>query len=144
MKAILGRGTKLMYDIGSSIDKWSSRAFDWYCLHRAESMPPWRFGNNSKRGIEHHRILFCYRELNTSHGCTNSPTQRFGLLDRISHYGLRPICMPSGKRMRASLRNFIALRDLQVRSEMRPPKLLTTQPRPTRTWSPFPFRPSTS
>ena len=29
-KAILGRGTKFMHEIGSSSDKWNSRAFDWY------------------------------------------------------------------------------------------------------------------
>ena len=30
VKAISGRGTKLMHDIGISSDKWSSRAFGWY------------------------------------------------------------------------------------------------------------------
>ena len=39
--------------------------------------------------------------------------------------------------MRASFRIIIALRDLQALSEMRPHKLLTTQPRLTLTWSPF-------
>ena len=30
VKAILGRGTKLTHDIGSSSDKWSARALEWY------------------------------------------------------------------------------------------------------------------
>ena len=30
VKAILGRGTKIIHDIGSISDKWSARAFDWY------------------------------------------------------------------------------------------------------------------
>ena len=30
VKAILGRGTQLMHDLGSSSDKCSARAFDWY------------------------------------------------------------------------------------------------------------------
>jgi len=30
VKAILGRGTKLTHEFGSSSEKWSTRAFDWY------------------------------------------------------------------------------------------------------------------
>jgi len=57
VKAILGRGTKLMHDIGSSSDKWSSRALDWYSSIMQKACHRGRFWNNSKRGIEHRRIL---------------------------------------------------------------------------------------
>ena len=51
VKAILGRGTKLMHEIGSSSDKWNSRTFDWYSSIVQKACRRGGFGSNFKRGI---------------------------------------------------------------------------------------------